>query len=185
MITCKEDLVGFYVLRSDKEVFELFVDKCEEFGLIWNAYNGKAASFNYRADVRIGGAPEDFYIDRNLKKLTLSDFKPTRTEYVNIKCSIFDLKDLKAEFEAGELYMPDGNYGFCGIPSCDEEVFVMKFNDKCVYRKVEREVTWQGELMAAIRGGSPIGEGSVRVGGSDLTDEQFIEMCHKVYHLTK
>ncbi|AXQ70885.1 TPA: hypothetical protein PFD71_003271 [Vibrio cholerae] len=42
MITCKEDLIGTYVLTSNKEVLKLFIEACEKFDIYW--YSGRKAS---------------------------------------------------------------------------------------------------------------------------------------------
>ena len=46
IIKTREDLLGTYVLREDREVFKLFMDKCEEFGLTWYATGGNHAKAN-------------------------------------------------------------------------------------------------------------------------------------------
>lgn len=156
--------------------------KLKEFGFEWYLLSKKPKQHHLNAFEILVNA--DNKIDWNdkvnngmksRKQLTISDFKPTRTEYVKVTDSIFDLK---ADFEKGELYEKDS--GYCKLIS--ESDFAFAYRENAIYRKVEREITWQDELERLY----PVNAINGHVSFKQLiTDEQFIEMCHKVYHLTK
>lgn len=121
----------------------------------------------------------EFLFDNNRGSIkVINKAKLTRTEYVKVDDSIFDLK---AEFEAGELYVKHKNNGkYVKINS--ESWLVSAKNNGNVYRKVEREVTWQDELERLY----PVNAINGHVSFNRLiTDAEFIELCHKVHHLTK
>lgn len=182
MITCKEDLIGFYALRSDKEVFELFMDKCEKFGITWgtkdnvrNFKEGEAVTFGHylRAAGFLGFSSEAKLINSGLVKLTLSDFKPARTEYVKVTGSIFKLK---AELEAGKLYHEIlGSSGLVVID--DESVLIYELQNENVYRK--REVKWQDEVEEyLLTCNAGCGMFDIQYGNGNqlaLADEDFLE----------
>ncbi len=105
------------------------------------------------------------------------------TKLVKVEESIFDLKE---EFEKGELYRVYAHHGdepMCGV--IDSEFSLIQAADRSnVYRQVE--IDWGSELREALELTShrPLGTGSVRVGDSDLTNDEFIALCHKVAELT-
>jgi len=116
------------------------------------------------------------------QKVELS--KPrTKVEYVRVADSIFDLKQ---DFECGKLYCQDEeseDYCVCGY---GERNLIDDYIHDNLYRKVEREYTWRDELQEfLLDNGMSVGEGSVRVGGFDLTDERFLELCIRMVNATK
>lgn len=84
MITCKEDLRGCYVPRCDKEAFNLFMDKCEEFDIKWAGNPDKPRDCILGEAVVFSGAERDqlthgcsvYLSQKGYKRLTLSDLKP-------------------------------------------------------------------------------------------------------------
>ena len=127
----------------------------------------------------------EFLFNDRLGGMKVVSQKQTRTEYVKVADSIFDLE---AEFDAGELYFPHSS-GWDVIK--DEEMFLTRLFENRVYRKVEREITWQDEVELFIESCSESSGEKYNVSiidsdcGMNLSDAEFIEMCHKVYHLTK
>ena len=88
LITCKEDMRGCYVPRSDKAVFDAFMDKCEEFGVVWSS-GDKPREVHGGVFVIYGGVECDAltYFDdvhcceSRYKRLTLSEFYYTLEEF--------------------------------------------------------------------------------------------------------
>lgn len=111
MIKNKEDLSGCYAVRADEEVFELFMQKCEEFGIKWLDGTlprdfGGGDRVRYRCDSDIlAHSSGSFYESLGMKRLTLADFKPkTKTdnnktigdignELHNLSCKLQDSDD--------------------------------------------------------------------------------------------
>lgn len=80
MITCKEDLIGKYVLTSDKEVVKIFIEACDKFDIRWcdelRASQQYPDAGIYR--VHISGCLEYGWtsnITKGYKQLTLEDFR--------------------------------------------------------------------------------------------------------------
>tara|TARA_R110002020_G_scaffold1840_2_gene8424 strand:- start:240 stop:560 length:321 start_codon:yes stop_codon:yes gene_type:complete len=101
-----------------------------------------------------------------------------KNTYVKVEESIFDLKE---ELEKGELYFYQGGEYFS---ITDENQLCCHIKHNSVYRQFE--IDWASELREVLELTShrPLGTGSVRVGGSDLTDDEFILLCHRVAELT-
>lgn len=197
MITKKEDLIGRYALRSEKEVFELFMQKCEELEMTWcsgekprDITDGDAVDCNYRYGGLAYGS-ETYYADRGFVKLTISDFKPskeesaiktlemlgyvyhgaelweppvkkprTRTEYVKVTESIFDLRE---EFERGELYHKfEHAREYSKVKNT--ESLSQALNNGCCYRKVEKEIDERQEFI------DELGKIQRRIGDCQLYD---------------
>lgn len=85
MITCKEDLIGTYVLTSDKEVLKLFIEACEKFDIRW-VTGDKASELDYsesREMYRVNKEHCQLQVAFSLeyaegyKQLTLADFIPS------------------------------------------------------------------------------------------------------------
>ena len=81
MITCKEDLIGKYVLTSDKEVVKIFIEACDKFDIRWcdelRASQQYPDAGIYR--VHISGCLEYGWTEnivKGYKQLTLEDFIP-------------------------------------------------------------------------------------------------------------
>lgn len=185
MITCKEDLMNTYIVNDKGALRDAYLAICGKF----NLHNLESEKFKaeFYADSYIVcnsySLPTSEWLlqshasadDSILSRVVMSDLKPTRTEYVKVTDSIFDLK---ADFEKGELYEKDS--GYCKLIS--ESDFAFAYRENAIYRKVEREITWQDELERLY----PVNAINGHVSFKQLiTYEQFIEMCHKVYHLTK
>lgn len=185
MITCKEELLNTYIINDKSSLRDAYLGKLKEFGFEW--YFQSKTPKQHHLDAFEILVNEDNKIDWNdkvsdgmksRKQLTLSDFKPTRAEYVKVTDSIFDLK---AEFDAGELYHEIIGSSELAVID-DEPGLIYELQHGNVYRKVEHEITWQDELERLY----PVNAINDHVSFKRLiTDEQFIEMCHKVYHLTK
>ena len=183
MITCKEDLIGTYISTKDSELVDRYLAECQKYGFKWfngkdaksKAYSGKFIGLNTDITLSIGDCSERYFLNKKCKRLTISDFKPTRTEYVKVTDSIFNLK---SDFEKGEFYEK-----VIGYHKIDSEGYLAgAWSDGNLYRKVEREITWQDEIQRLY----PIMITAGVVSGKRLLAEsEFIEMCHKVYHLTK
>ncbi|CAL9954898.1 hypothetical protein VPHK63_0003 [Vibrio phage K63] len=152
MIKCKEDLINTAVFCHKGELRELYLKKCEQFGVSWNHAGldiSKYSLLMVDENTELQGViccNDDFYLD--LKRLTLSDLKPrTRTEYEKVTESIFDLRD---EFERGELYWwyesdCKDKSEFVEIRSeYDLSTYFAKGN---IYRKVEKEIDERQEFI--------------------------------------
>lgn len=199
MITCKEDLKGFYALRSDKEVFELFMDKCEEFGITWadghlprGVIVGEtmAVAFSSTGDERLGFSSELFYKDLGGKVITLADFKglsnntdndkgvASKWRYVPVVgVSIFDLQE---ELKEGRLYFQDHNQGNSdGMVQIENEIVLIELlaAQNIICSKVE--VTWKYEVEEyLLTCNSGCGMFNIQYGNGNqlaLADEDFLE----------
>ncbi len=189
MITCKEDLIGTYIDKSDKELlaawFKVVKPMIESSGKGLEWFKNDFCCVESRGGVVIVSSigKQRTYGKR---ELTLSDFKPTRTEYVKVEGSIFDLKD---ELEAGGLYYSEFSMGkkFVQIGESAERILMGNLSAGNVYRKVEREISWQDEFSEYVKSKgfsySCNGAGHIRAVTWE-NDEELKEMCNKVYHLT-
>lgn len=65
MITRKEDLIGTYVLTSDKEAFKLFIEACEKFDIRWTA-GEKASEVDYQ------GTKDIYRVNKKRHKLEVT-----------------------------------------------------------------------------------------------------------------
>lgn len=199
MITCKEDLKGFYALRSDKEVFELFMDKCEEFGITWadghlprGVKGGEAVSvvFSVTSCDCLGFGSELFYKNLDRKAITLVDFnevsKPiddakgiaSKWKYVPVVgVSIFDLQE---DLKAGNLYFQDHNQGNSdGMVQIENEIVLIELlaTQNIICSKVE--VKWQDEVEEYLLTCNAVcGMFDIQYGNGNqlaLADEDFLE----------
>lgn len=200
MITCKEDLKGFYALRSDKEVFELFMDKCEEFEAKWSDGNlprdikrGDAVSvaFSDTNYFRLSFGSELFYKGLGRKVVTLADFKEVSKKLDNYKgvaskwkyvpvvvgVSIFDLQE---ELKEGRLYFQDHNQGNSdGMVQIENEIVLIELlaAQNIICRRVE--VNWQDEVEEyLLTCNSGCGMFDIQYGNGNqlaLADEDFLE----------
>jgi hypothetical protein len=149
MITCKEDLLNTYILKSDKEALDLFLLKCVDLDVRWSdntiatKYTPPSEALSVsRAtrEVELGHCDAKWYEDRNFKQLTLADFKPkVKVEYV--KC------EFKAGWEAVKAYEIDGDLLMLVLGNYYKAGLEQSFEDYGnLYRKVETELTLEGEL---------------------------------------
>lgn len=88
VIKTKEDLINRYAVREDKEVFEMFMQKCEEFGLKFQ--NGQAprvikcnecVCYNFHVNGKLGHGSNRFFNSQGMRKLTLADFNTKESDY--------------------------------------------------------------------------------------------------------
>lgn len=81
MITCKEDLINTYIENDQGELRDLYLEKCDEFGI----KTDKSRLYHAKSQT-VGALDRDFEVWGNLhprtidkcRKLTLSDLKPTK-----------------------------------------------------------------------------------------------------------
>lgn len=180
MITCKEDLLNTFIINDKGSLRDAYLCKLKEFGFEWYHQSGKPTQNHLNAfEILVN---TDNKIDWNVrvndgkvsrKQLTLSDFKPARTEYVKVIGSIFKLK---AELEAGELYHEIlGSSELVVID--DESVLIYELQNENVYRK--REITWQDEVEEyLLTCNSGCGMFDIQYGNGNqlsLADEDFLE----------
>lgn len=181
MIKCKEDLINTAVFCHKGELRELYLKKCEQFGVNWNHAGLNIDKYTLlmvdeNAELQgVACCNDDFYLD--LKRLTLPDLKPrTRTEYEKVTESIFDLRD---EFERGELYE-----SLCGSKLENEHDFIYAYTNDHIVRKVEKEIDWQDEIVRFMAGEPKIGKQmkpellrELNIEWDHMTDGDFLEMC--------
>lgn len=145
MITCKEDLQNTYVKNDNGELANCYISASKRFGFSQLIVNKESASYFVCGDETIGGRTTSDCFD-NLKQLKLSDFKPqkpTRTEYVKVTESIFDLKE---EFEKGRLF-----HNECVIRSAT--ALAECYTKDNIYRRIEKEVDWRDEVITTAPAG--------------------------------
>jgi hypothetical protein len=160
MITCKEDMRGCYALRCDKEVFELFMDNCEQFGIKWagrrddprDCQFGEAVVFSGTEEDKLTHGSEPGMKQKGYKRLTLSDLKPrTKVEYEHLERSSFNVWDLKSLLENGELYSKTSTGEYDQYSKSSQTYMLRHFMEYGVYRKVERPVEWWDDAVEYIR----------------------------------
>jgi hypothetical protein len=129
-----------------------------------------------------------FYI--NSEKTPLEPIKlRMRVEYVKVEDSIFHLHD---DLISGQLYWKDTDDSYKVISKrkhhCIENDFSAAFMGDNLYRKVETEITWQGELKFFMEKSEFI-DGDIYVDrffvGSKEEIKELIEMCHIVSSMNK
>lgn len=189
MIKSKEDLSGCYAERADKEVFELFMQKCDEFGikglsggLPRDVKNGYCVCYDFMGSGGLGCASKRFYNDQGMKQLTLSDFKhkKIRTEWVKAEDDLWQLED---EFKNGDLYWLSCDTTYKVITKTYTLTSFLEAGE--VYRKVEKEIDWRIEATNFIANNeAKYFDYTWSVDGVDLTDIDFIKLCHLVVKLT-
>lgn len=200
MIKCKEDIMNTTVSRDDIEVFELFMDKCEEFGIKW--YNGQNPRESERGDYIIfgGSVLSNLTQSNNLssftqyKKLTLEDFqdeKPSKQyKYEEFKGSMFELEE---DLQEGNLVYKNKSVGYVVVES-EKRLCNLIIDNETLY--IREEVDWRQNVMDYL------GEYFLKNSGS-LTDmargftnmlyephlayekQEFIKLCHYVAESTE
>lgn len=188
MIKTKEDLNDCYAVRADKEVFELFMQKCEEFGIKWHGgceprrvVYGLAVV--YDGD-RLAHGSECSFVGS--KKLTLADFKPqpkTRTEYKPVT-----MRDYEAlqKFHSGKEFYHKPEYARNHNLVSNVETLIQAHVGGWLYTKEEVKIDWKVEATKFISENETTEEECIwTVDGVDLTDESFIKLCYLVTELTK
>ena len=157
MITCKEDLIGTYILNDCGELREMYIKKALELGLSVNSAcltTNSDLIFTKSQSADFGMVDHAItieYLERTYgtqREVTLMDLKPTK--FVKVEESIFDLKE---EFELGELYCKN----LCASDDYTKlNTEVALFGCAAagnVYRKVE--VDW----VESVIGLAPVGYG--------------------------
>lgn len=154
MIKCKEGLINTYIENDFGELRDLYLAKCEEFGICADDIDKNSGTIGVldRCDISMWHNLMERTIDK-CRKLTLSDLKSrTRTEYEKVTESIFDLRD---EFERGELYFT-ANGDIDNMRVIETELHLvqllkshMEFTNRgYVYRSTEKQVDWREEVHA-------------------------------------
>lgn len=154
VIKCKEDLERKYALRSDTEVFELFMQKCEEFGIAWKHGEPPRYWFNcsvdsndcvfYSIDGHLRSLMAEPIKPAGCKKLTVADFTQpvkTKTEYIKTDKEIWDLQE---EFKAGLVYWDFRDD--VGLIKADERTRLRVLFRHDLYIKTEVEIPWHERL---------------------------------------
>ncbi|ALM62004.1 hypothetical protein AXI64_gp012 [Vibrio phage qdvp001] len=193
MIKTVDNLRKCYAVRADKEVFELFMNKCEEFGVVWAGVGeyprdcrlGEAVVFSGADTDKLTHGDESRMKQKGYKRLTLSDLKP-RTKTVYEKVEFNHAWELVKQFE---LYN-DILYKSSSTPTYElmsiENIQNMLCNEYPVslYRKVEKEIDWRevshGYLAAktGFHWSTPVGE--------VINDESdcFLDLCRTALRAT-
>jgi hypothetical protein len=150
VIKCKEDLIDTAVFCHKGELRELYLKKCEQFGVSWNHAGldiNKYSLLMVDENTELQGViccNDDFYLD--LKRLTLSDLKPrTRTEYE--KVSFVSVGDC--------VQSVHDNYGeYFFLNNCSGEYQAAEYQDSAwywnegnLYRRVEKEIDERQEFI--------------------------------------
>lgn len=206
MIKTKEDLISRYAVRADEEVFELFMQKCEEFGVRWcsgrkprERADDECVTFNYHGDGVLTHASKKFYESKGLKRLTLADFKPqpkTRTEYKPV--TMRDYEALKAFHAGKEFYYK--TYDFTQyIRATLPTALVDAHGRGWLYTKEEVDLDWRDvadDFLSSCKYLTPACDISLCVTKPKSDDPQdleeweelqveFLRMCHEVAELTE
>lgn len=160
MITCKEDMRGCYAPRCDKEVFELFMDKCDEFGIKWadrredprDCQFGEAVVFSGNEEDKLTHGGEVIMNQKGYKRLTLSDLKPrTKVVYEKVEFEPNEIwKAFKEHQEVGYLYVNTSDGFECLLDGVFNLAMSISQGDQ-LYRKVERPVEWFDDAVEYIR----------------------------------
>lgn len=155
MITCKEDLVGKYVARADLELFELFMLKCEEFGIKW--CSGKAprevtrqafVSVNSSCNLEHGYTPWSVEVALLMEDLTDVPKQTPKTKVEYVKVDLTPKQIFSALLEGEEFYIFEEEMFFDGTQFLRGGDRITYINDDHeVTRKVETEVSWWGGFM--------------------------------------
>lgn len=145
----------------------------------------------YRKKLDLGpcGELEDETVG-DFKKITLADLKPERTKAEFVKCEFSSLSKAFEEHEKEPLHIKcvDGEF------QCINDLGVLHNvnNGKDLYRKVERDVTWQDEVCEflnekPIRGRKLSVELIAELDDIEwdvISEPDFIGMCHLVAEMT-
>ena len=180
------DLKNTYIENDFGELRDLYIDAltmagvncedCDTFYLIYEPSDLEC----------LDGAGNGWKSKYNSRKLTLADLKPrTKTEHVKVDGdSIFHLKP---DFEAGELYAGTSQFDLITTEGdlCDAWV------NGYLYRKVEREITWQDEACNFFDAYQNQDSKDLshwlkfkNKNGLTIMQHDFISMCHIVASLT-
>lgn len=208
MIKTKEDLIGRYAVRADKEVFELFMQKCEGFGVEWRS-GREPRNYDYGDCVACDvGAELGFFSNlanlenKGYKRLTISDFKQpkTRTEYKLV--TMKDWEALKAFHDGQAFYLkPERAEDYELVLYTQALINSHQNND--LYTKEEVEIDWRdvaAECLGIERyreneagyyasNGQYLDLKGKYVGAlfndGETTIDQFLRMCHEVAEMTE
>ena len=156
MITKKEDLINTYIENDFGELRQAYIDKAIELGYNHQGNRERGIDWYDLPYIAINDRWDDSYVGQTAditrgirfsksKLLTLSDLKPrTKTEFVKVTGSIFDLKDL---LENEELYFSTDTdeYDYCNN---ERDLCAAVYNGN-IYRKVETEIDERQEFIDA------------------------------------
>ena len=188
----KEKLLNSYIENDNGELKMLYMDALSGHGVTTCAHFNPSRKYlecaNACSGLAVYGVGELFSISKGSKQLTLADFKPkTKVEYFKL-VGVPKLSELFEIFEADELYTKSMH---CHKQVCSIEAVIKLFSNAGAYRKVETEVTWQDELISFITNCSDNSNLKYNVSlidddsGMDLSEDEFIEMCHLVSNANK
>ena len=112
--------------------------------------------------------------------------KPKRTKVAYVKCEFDKLSEAFAEHEASPLYNESG--ALLDTPMVDRGLVDTFHGGYQIYRKVDREVTWQEEVKRHIDENSDIYEielsSSHVLVNMEISNKNFIAMCRAVASMT-
>jgi hypothetical protein len=144
MITKPDDLLNRYVLRSDKEVFEKYLDFCWLHGIKEKPREQRGGdAMSYDAKNELLYDAECLYVEAGYTKITMEDFavnKKTKTEYVKVEFG--KPSEAVTAWEDGELYTKVSDNTFAVIDSAPD---VLRYLYR-LYKKVEVEIPWYERL---------------------------------------
>lgn len=191
MIKTKKDLVGRYAVREDKEVFELFMQRCEEFGIKWldgtlpRDFSG-GDRVRYRCDSDIlAHSSGSFYESLGMKRLTLSDFKTTKTRTEYKPVTMRDYEALQEFHEGKEFYHKPTHARNYNIVQ-NVETLIQARVSGWLYTKEEKEIDWRDVVSWYDKYNSPFSSPAYEVSFLHQGDEKdFLRMCHEVAEITE
>ena len=192
MITCKEDLIGTYILNDSGELREMYIKKALEFGLSVNSACLTTSSdliFTKSQSADFGMVDHALTIEHlkrtyGTREVTLVDLKPTTTKFVKVEESIFDLR---SEFERGELFTKKawGEYALIKEDTHLASLYEMQSHENSkigIYRQVE--IDWRDEVKKLDKY-ALFHDGGKLFLIIDSNSNDFISMCHEVASLTE
>lgn len=200
MITCKEDLIGTYILNDCGELRSMYIKKALELGLSVNSACLTTSSdliFTKSQSAGFGMVDHAItieHLEKNYgtqREVTLMDLKPTK--FVKVEGSIFDLKE---ELERGELFTKKawGEYVLIKEDTHLALLYEMQSRENSkigIYRQVE--IDWRDELDSYLDSISSLDsnfdekvtlEFSKSKFSYNMSDSEFVAACHLVASLT-
>ena len=194
MITCKEDLINTYIENDQGELRDLYLAKCEDFGLYINPscyLTGSAIIFSKKCEKPFGNtdhsSPDLQYLIDNygdMKQITLSDLKP-RTKTVYDRVEFNHAWELVKQFELhNDIFYKSSSTPTYELMSI-ENVQNMLRNKYPVslYRKVEKEIDWRDEVYNKFQSSGY--HWSTQI-GEVINDESdcFLDLCRVALRAT-
>lgn len=179
------DLKNTYIKNDRGELRDLYIDECEKQGIkVATSNRGLLNDVNYILTYALSGdykveytnTYDNYFLD---KEVTLSDLKPrTKVEYV--KCD-FEHKWEAVKFmeETEETLYTRPNDEYIELMVCESAVKKMR-QGTTLYRRVESEVTWQGELIGLLESNGVKHTDQICL----IPEEVIIKLSHLVASLT-